>query len=337
MALGNIFPGCPAKRRIAWIAVITLVFVVQVLVLSACENGGTGKLETLPVELGLSQWPASRCLPPESITTSLALSTERDSKMVYEAEQPAVDYEYATEVAKALGFSEYPVYIAAGTGADSGSSVAPFFGTAVREALYQAENEEAELTIGENSGVMMFWQKLPTTPKDLEIESLSDSEAVAIAERFLDNVGLMPKQEMRQSVERGDWIEIEFSAANMPIDDRFTYRKITVDVTGSSNVRGFTYEWQDAKTIARYPIVSEAEALELVRQCQGIANSSSSRLDAVQVNLVYLGLPPFQRPYRHFVPAYEFMGERGELDTPFALILAIPDEYLGTPSPTETP
>jgi hypothetical protein len=314
-----------------------MALVSAALAMGACEDEGTGKLEPLPVELGLSQWPTSRCLPPESITTSLSLSTERSSKMVYEAEQPAVDYEYATALAKAFGFSEYPVYVAARTAADTQDSLARFFGPAAREAFYEAENEDALLEIRENTGVIEYWWKLAGTPEDFEIESLSDSEAVAIAQRYLDSVGLMPKDKPTQDVERGDWIKVVFTPANMPIDDRLNTRSITVDVTGSGYVRRVIYEWQDSKTIARYPIVSEAEALEHIRQCRGIANSSSSELDVVQVNLVYLGLPPIERPYRYFVPVYEFIGERGELGTPFALVLAIADEYLETPSPTETP
>jgi hypothetical protein len=89
--------------------------------------------------------------------------------------------------------------------------------------------------------------------------------------------------------------------------------------------------------MGEYPIVSEIEALNRLRNCQVIYSPPSPDMEVEQIELLYLDAP-ITDPHEYLIPVFKLTGARpitGQSE--LAVVPAVADEYLETPSPTNAP
>jgi hypothetical protein len=300
-------------------AVLLSCAISTLALLALARCGGAAGPTSLALRLDPSNWPGSICWPPDWISTSITLSTSDGEATVYGEKALEVTDEYASQLAERFGFPDPPVYIITDWG----------------QGLFQAEDSDAALTINQTTGFVWYWLKSIADEAGSQ-PSLSDDDAIAAAKRYLNQVGLMPDAKLDITVERGESLQVIFGPADIPISDWNPFPKIVVELLDDGKMRRLLYGWQDLKPLGTYPLISQADALERLRQCQGVVVGPSYALRVTDVKLIYIQLP-VDPPYEYFVPVYELVGERGQLGTPTGLVLAIADEYLASDTPEAVP
>jgi hypothetical protein len=212
---------------------------------------------------------------------------------------------------------------------------------------FTAEDDNGRLDVDKSGMYIMYSQKESARDNAGHGEAPSDDEATQIAEQFLRDLDLAVP---------GDWADVEsirrdqgfdvvwrpsaFREAAMPIP-------LMLDIWVENNgvVTGMGYYWQELRPAGKYPLISEAEALKRLRNCEAHPDfrlPSTPTVDDVRIE--YAGYPP-DGPYQYFVPLYHFSNNIDAYATPGAwvdrlnkglgttdaFVLAVDDEYVEAP------
>jgi len=212
------------------------------------------------------------------------------------------------------------------------------------QAYYLAEDEEAEVFLFENSSYLSFSRKSDGV-REVAGQALSEAEAEEVARNFLRDHGLLPSVE----VSVADWkpqpggaIKVVFEAATIPMGGPPGYQSISVVVGADGQVKDLDYSWQEPRAAGKYPIVSQASALDRLRACKwyAIRYDGDLEFNFIGGGLAYVGLvggsAEHDPPYEFLVPAWMFKGETIEVEgheipLESAWVPAVADEYLETP------
>jgi len=103
-------------------------------------------------------------------------------------------------------------------------------------------------------------------------------------------------------------VNVNFELSDTPLSPD-TYNIITVELLKNGEVWGLSYFWQEPSVVGEYPIISETEALEWLKDCKGDIFSQGNDMSVTDVRLVYLGVPFAPSgvlPYQYLIPAYSF-------------------------------
>ena len=280
---------------------------------TACSNGDNA-LQMLPA------FVYSMCSPPESVTSSLDLSSAGGNARVYALDRPEIDESYAADIARRFGIDASPVY------EEKGSL-----------GWFSAEDSTASLFIEATTGSIHYGLSA-TLGKQHDQGQVSDDDALKTAEEFLREKDLYPQSDMEAAVTRRSTnIGVSLEPADIPLYSTASGERIVVTLDTDGQVWGLIYQWREPEPIGDYPIVSEVGALDRLRNCRVIAALPSSDIDVAHIELVYLGVP-IEGPLEYLIPVYKLTD--GGQDTARRLLAVVPavtDEYLETQTPSATP
>lgn len=293
--------------------------VIGVLLLAASCGGDdavNANLAPLPsYEFNVFGW----CFPPDGVAASLDLSTKRGKAEVFTLEHTVADEASALEIAQRFGMES----VTEDTGA-----VAAFVarGGGGRLYVWKDGTFDYHADIGDRSS---FY---PPPSKQF----VSEKEATRTAEEYLRELGLWPQGVSATVTEVDTGFEVLYEPNGIRRSPLDTAQFISVSVDYEGDVYALEYYWQNVLEANEYPIISEAEALERLRECRGRIIPSGYSMDVIHVELVYLSVPG-DGPHDYLIPAYLFEDDTGDLgQKQIAQIPAITDEYLSVPAPSAT-
>lgn len=280
---------------------------------AACKNGGDS-LRTLPA------YSYSRCSPPESVTSSLDLSSAGGKAKVYALDPAEIDESYAADLARRFGIDASPVY-------ETKGSLSGF----------TAEDGAASMFIEATTGSVHYGLSTALGGQGDEGQ-VSDDDALKTAEKFLREKDLYPQSAMKAAVTRRSTnIEVSLEPADIPLYSTASGERIVVTLSTDGEVWGLIYQWREPEAIGEYPIVSEVDALDRLRNCRVIFASPSSDIDIANIELVYLGVP-IEGPLEYLIPVYKLTdADQDTAQRQLAVVPAVTDEYLETQGPSATP
>ena len=298
-----------------WLMIRSIALFEAILLLAgaACSNGD----DALPL---VPAYGHSSCSPPQSVTSSLDLSSSGGKAKVYGFDRVQIDESSTADVARRLGIDASPVYEEKGS-----------FG------WFSAEDGTASLFVEATTGSMHY--HLSTALGGQRDEGqVSDDDALKTAEEFLRDKDLYPQTDMEGAVTRTNTrIEVRFEPADIPLYSASSGERIVVTLSTDGQVWGLVYQWREPEPIGEYPIVSEVGALDRLRNCRVIFTSFSSGMDVAHIELVYLGVP-IEGPLEYLIPVYKLTDDsQGAAPRQLAVVPAVTDEYTETQSPSATP
>jgi len=293
-------------RRLLFLALACLCFVLGIISLSCSDSGADAKLPKLP-PMGVDPYPG---LQRSDVTLAIELSDERPIRTIFRALpwQPA-DSEYAHSVAEKLGVVGEPKQEADGS--------------------YIVKSELGEVEIRQSVGNFDY---TPSVPKATSVSSAQpgDDELKAAAEAFLSGHDLLPQHARAVSVSYNEYT----SRRTVRIEDeRLTpslgltpFINVNFEAGAVSSVGS---RWQPIEALGDYPLLSEKEAFERLFKDKGrigIMTDKAVTISSVQLAFHVTGNQEEGIPT--FFPFYYF---RGEKDSQYAWVPAVPDKYLEKP------
>lgn len=261
------------------------------------------------------QW----CLPGEAATSMIDLSSDEERAPVYELERARRSYAYVQQLAHELNIDAAPIY--------QPQYDSPFLGSV--DAVFVVKGASGELIVGEDQPGISYRSKASPRGDTTSGQSVSDSGAENRARDFLRAIGLYPTAEVETNVDRRSLagrIDVVFRPAHIQTDLGTRSQEIIIQLEGSGDVWGLDYYWQEPKEVGKYPLISEKEALERLRHCQGVISPHDESMQITHVKPVYLGVP-VNGPYEYLIPAFHFWDDY-PIASQHAIIPAIVDEYL---------
>jgi hypothetical protein len=299
-----------------------MVLVSTALAMAACEDEGMQKLPTFGPSV--TGW----CRPNEPVSIAFPLAEERGEAEVYRLVSVARDHADAVEIVQKLGVTSDPQYDATAR-------------------VFQAEDEKAEVTVSEH-WAFGYTRKAQGGSRPTG-EALSEKEAEEVAQGFLRDGDVLPKVDLTMTakalLQPAGYVEVIFEAANVPWAGLFDWQYISVEVGPDGQVWELNYAWQEPQAIGKYPIISQAEAVERLHACDAYVLNSGHDPDLLEFTegeLAYVGLiqgsesSRYRPPFDLLVPAWVFKGETMEVEgserpLESAWVPAVADEYLETP------
>jgi hypothetical protein len=260
------------------------------------------------------------CLRPDSVSSSVPLSDAKAKAPVYAMERQQFDAERVGEIASALGIQATLQRNQGGNG---------FYD-------YEVEDSGGFLHVLPSGGYLRYHDARPLPLTD-SMPAIPDAEAKDIASEFLQKLELSPKWPVDAAVnETTNSIEVRFTPRNV-VPSVHTTETITVTLRKGGEVSQLEYYYQEPTIAGEYPIVSQADALERLRECRGIVTALfRDEMNVSGTELVYLGVP-LKGPYEYLIPAYYFFSDLPDGTRQTAVIPAIADEYLTVNPPTPCP
>jgi hypothetical protein len=256
--------------------------------------------------------------PTRSVTTAIPLSKEPRSATVYGLDWTRADSTFVAEIAAKLGIKAEPQFLD-------------------QEGYrhFIVEDDSGTLDVLE-ANRFIYFERNAESNEEPQNRPVSDAEATRTAEAFLRELGLFPDVDLSATVEREDKIIVHFQLAGVEISP-VVQPFIKVRTTSNGDVVGLDYQWQEPHPIGDYPLVSEAEALERLRNCAADIHPFGPMTEVVEVKLVYLAMPVGWF-HDYLIPAYSFRnkGEDGSINE-VGVVPAVTDEYLPIKSSLETP
>jgi hypothetical protein len=300
---------------------------VSAALFMGCSNAqdvpNSASPQTLPTLPTYDYHTFPTCFSPESVTASIPLSPNSGTAKVYAMVAPHFDEAFASGLAGKLGI-QAPLRSSVRAGVEE----------------LRTEGDHGRLLVYTARSYVWYQETAGLSEAD-QTEPVSDDEAKKAAEDFLKNLALWPQSTVSATVaETPNSIVVTFTPEDVTLAVG-TSESIAVTLRKSSEVWQLVYDWQEPSVVAEYPIVSQAEALQRLRECRGdVGPPSAETMDVGSVELVYLGVP-LKGPYEYLIPAYYFSQYFDNGARQVATIPAITDQYLTvnppTPCPCDTP
>jgi hypothetical protein len=311
----------------------TLLFSValaSVCVIGACGSADEStpthdstSLPTLPKPDYVQEVPEV-CSILATATTTIQLSDNPGTGRVYKVTYPEVGEQYVIDVAAKFGL-DGPIQ----TVQRPGSSI----------NYLRIGTGEEDIVVNPETGEYSYGMRASS----IQDITFSDDELDAMAKDYLSRWGLsLGDGDLTYHVIR--WKNealVDLDASGIRPALGLHFGGATVTIGGSGEVVDLTYRPVSLEEIGEYPLISEQQALTLLKQCKAYASVAQSLGTAQsydRVGLVYVGVPSYRPDY--LLPAYQFLLSPGStLTWPGAAevdsgsqVVAVRDDYL-----TESP
>jgi hypothetical protein len=265
------------------------------------------------------------CFAPESVSTSIELADVPGKAAVYAAGKLQFNANQAFQIATLLGIRSVPEHVQKGA-----------------VDRYQVKDDGgAIILIIDASRGYIHYRESGSLPQTDSTPPVPDDSAINAALKFLEELNLSPKFPVDNTVSQTpNSIEVRFAPRDL-VPSLDTTETIKVVLRKNGEVWQLDYYYQEPELVGDYPLISQLDALERLRECRGDIVPASSEINVTDVELVYLGVP-LDGPYEYFIPAYDFSEDLPNGANQGGIIPAITDEYLtvNPPSPccsTPTP